>query len=270
LDEDREPGRAALSGLSAIEAGGLKGFEVRDVHVVVQHGRQVDDLAAPGLRVVVHETRLFREDDIHPTRTPPQLRLARAVVESASALAKPEPGRCRALLAAGVQQRLVRGDDLRIVAAGRRTLPGRRLILETISDAQGGAHSLPEMELLRGLRRVGLPEPWRQRKLQRADGTWYLDNDFAELLVTVEVNGLQHYEQTLQEADDFRRAVLQIGGRIVVDLSSYAVRHQLDRCLLLIAEALVSHGYEPPASTARRLDRMRATVGWDADFLRAS
>ena len=49
-------------------------------------------------------------------------------------------------------------------------------------------------------------------ELQRADGTWYLDNDFADFLVTVEVNGLQHYEQTLREADDFHRAVLQIAG----------------------------------------------------------
>jgi hypothetical protein len=126
------------------------------------------------------------------------------------------------------------------------------------------------MELLRGLRRAGLPEPRRQRKLRRADGTWYLDNDFAEFLVTVEVNGLQHYEQTLREADDFRRAVLQIGGRIVIDLSSYAVRHQLARSLLLIAETLVSRGYRPPATTARRLERLRVSAGWDATTLRAS
>lgn len=261
---------AALCGLTAVEAGRLTGFETRDVHVVVEHGREVDDLRAGSLQVVVHETRLFRAEDLHPTLAPPRLRLPRAVVESASDVVREQPGRARALLAAAVQQRLLRGDDLRMVAAARRTLPGRRLILETISDAQGGAHSLPEMELLRGLRRAGLPEPWRQRKLQRADGTWYLDNDFADYLVTVEVNGLQHYEQTLREHDDFRRAILQIGGRIVVDLSSYAVRHELPRSLLLIAEALVSRGYVPPPPTRIRLEQMRRTVGWDADTLRAS
>lgn len=270
LDDDGGPGRVALSGLSAMEAGGLTGFETHEVHVVVQHGRQVDDLTLPGLRVIVHETRLFGSEAVHPSRKPPRLRLPRAVVESASDVVRTQPGRARAMLAAAVQQKLVRGDDLRVVAAGRRTLPGRRLILETISDAQGGAHSLPEMRLMRGLRRAGLPEPRRQRRLQRADGTWYLDNDFADFLVTVEVNGLQHYEQTLREADDFRRAVLQIGGRIVVDLSSYAVRHALPRCLLLIAEALTSHGYRAPAATLRRLEQLRATAGWDASTLRAS
>jgi hypothetical protein len=261
---------AALSGLTALEAGGLTGFETKDVHVVVEHGREVDDLRVGALRIIVHETRLFRPDDIHPTLRPARLRLPRAVVESASSLVRDQPNRARSLLAAAVQQRLLRGDDLRIVAAGRRTLPGRRLILETISDAQGGAHSLPEMELLRGLRRAGLPEPRRQRRLQRADGTWYLDVDFDTYLVTVEVNGLQHYEQTLREADDFRRAVLQIGGRIVVDLSSYAVRHQLTRSLLLIAETLISHGYRPSPVTERRLAQMRQHTGGDASTLRAS
>lgn len=268
--ESAEPPTAALSGPTALEAGGLTGFEARDVHVVVEHGREVDDLHVGSLSVIVHETRLFRMDDIHPILRPARLRLARAVVESASNVVRDQPGRARSLLAAAVQQRLLRGDDLRVVAAGRRTLPGRRLILETISDAQGGAHSLPEMELLRGLRRAGLPEPRRQRKLQRADGTWYLDADFADYLVTVEVNGLQHYEQTLREADDFRRAVLQIGGRIVVDLSSYAVRHELARSLLLVAETLMSHGYRPPPDTERRLERLRVRVGWDATSLRAS
>jgi hypothetical protein len=139
----------------------------------------------------------------------------------------------------------------------RRTLPGRRLVLETIDDAAGGAHSLPELELLRGLRAAGLPEPARQRKLQHADGTWYLDNDFTAYLVTVEVNGIQHYEQLLREADDFQRAVLQISGRIVVDLSSYAVRHQQEQSMLLIAESLVSHGWQPSPRAVRVLTAYR-------------
>ncbi len=37
---------------------------------------------------------------------------------------------------------------------------------------------MPELDFLRGLRRAGLPEPTRQTRLRRANGTWYLDNDF--------------------------------------------------------------------------------------------
>ncbi len=262
--------RAALAGLTAVEAGGLRGFETPIVHVVVEHGRQVEDLRVGPLRVTVHETRHLLPSHLNPTAPPPRLRLPRAVVESASDVAIGIPGRARALIAAAVQQRLVRPDDLRIFAASRRTLPGRRLLLETIGDAQAGAHSLPEQRFRRGLRRAGLPEPRHQQALRRADGTWYLDNDFPDYLVSVEINGLQHYEQMLREVDDFRRAVLQIGGRMVVDLSSYAVRHQLPTCLLLTAQALVARGYRPPTGTARRLEAMKAQVGWKDLVLRAS
>lgn len=264
------PPTVALSGLSAAEAGGLTGFETSVVHIAVAHGREVEDLDHPVVRVRIHQTRHLEEREVHPTLTPPRLRLPRAVVSSASDVALDRPNRARALIAAAVQQRLVRPAELLAAAAGRRTLPGRRLLLETISDAAGGAHSLPEIGFLRGLRAAGLPEPTRQRKLQRADGTWYLDNDFDEYLVTVEVNGLQHYEQLLREADDFQRAVLQITGRIVVDLSSHAVRHQIERSMLLTAEALAAHGWVPSGKAVRMLAQYRDRLGWDSRTLRAS
>ncbi len=261
---------AALTGLSAAEAGGLVGFETRVVHVAVEHGREVEDLDDPAVRVTVHQTRHLEQSEVHPTLRPARLRLPRAVVESASQVAIERPGRTRALIAAAVQQRLVRPQDLRAFAAARRTLPGRRLVLETINDAAGGAHSLPELEFLRAVRAAGLPEPSRQRKLQHADGTWYLDNDFTTYLVTVEVNGLQHYEQLLREADDFQRAVLQISGRIVVDLSSYAVRHQREQSMVLVAETLMAHGWQPSPRAVRVLATYRNRIGWNPDTLKAS
>jgi hypothetical protein len=260
----------ALTGLSAAEAGGLTGFETPVVHITVAHGREVDDLNHPAVRVLVHQTRHLEEAEVHPTLRPPRLRLPRAIVESASDVAVRLPGRARALIAAAVQQRLVRPAELQTFASSRRTLPGRRLLLETIADAWGGAHSLPELEYLRGLRAAGLPLPTRQRKLRRRDGTWYLDNDFDEHLVTVEVNGLQHYELLLREADDVQRAVLQISGRIVVDLSSYAVRHQIEQSMLLTAEALMAHGWQPTGRATRVLADYRAVLGWAEGALVAS
>jgi hypothetical protein len=260
----------ALTGLSAAEAGGLAGFETPVVHVAVEHGREVEDLDDPAVHVAVHQTRHLERSEVHPTLRPARLRLPRAVVDSASQVALERPARARAVIAAAVQQRLVRPQDLRAFAAGRRTLPGRRLVLETINDAAGGAHSLPELEFLHGLRAAGLPEPARQRKLQHADGTWYLDNDFTDYLVTVEVNGLQHYEQLLREADDFQRAVLQISGRIVVDLSSYAVRHQREQSMVLVAETLLAHGWQPSPRAVRVLTAYRNRLGWELGTLKAS
>jgi hypothetical protein len=270
LDDDGRPVRAALCGLTAIEAGGLVGFETPVVHVVVEHGRQVKDLESPQMTVRVHETRHFEPAEVHPTLQPPRLRLPRSVVQCASDVALRQPDRARSIIAAATQQRLVRPEAMRRYAVARRTLPGRRLLLETISDAQGGAHSLPELEFLRGVRSTGLPEPRRQKALQRANGSWYLDNDFDHYLVTIEVNGLQHYEQIATESDEFRRAVLEIGGRLVVGVSSYAVRHQIARCMIITAEALISRGYRPPPETARRLDALWERAGWTREDLLAS
>ena len=56
----------------------------------------------------------------------------------------------------------------------------------------------------------------------------------------------------------------------MVDLSSNAVRHQLARCLLLTAEALIAHGYEPPPATRRRLLPLWALARWTPEMLQAS
>jgi hypothetical protein len=87
------------------------------------------------------------------------------VIEAASTATT--EGRRRAMVAASVQQRLVRPAQLRSVVEQWLTLPHRAVILETIDDVEGGAHSLPELEWSRGLRRVGLPEPSRQRIVRR-------------------------------------------------------------------------------------------------------
>ncbi len=259
--------RVALTGLTAAEAGGLTGFETPTVHIAVRHGREVTGLTHPALRIVVHQTRDLGADDVHPVAQPPRILLPRAVVEAASASARRAPNRTRAILAASVQQRLVRSRDLATYAVSRTTLPGRRLVLETTDDVAGGAHSLPEVQFSRGLRRAGLPEPSRQRRVRRPDGTYYLDADFVDYAVTVEVNGIQHYELLLSEADDVRRFALQLTGRMVVDMSSYAVRHQIERCMLMIAEALSSHGWVPPAKSRMRLASYRARTGWTSPTL---
>ena len=74
----------------------------------------------------------------------------------------------------------------------------------------------------------------------------------------------------MRVTDDFQRAVLQISGRIVVDLSSYAVRHQREQSMLLIAETLVAHGWQPSPRAVSVLAAYRDRLGWDLGTLRAS
>ena len=137
----------------------------------------------------------------------------------------------------------------------------RALIIETIADVEGGSQSLPELEYLRGIRRAGLPTPTRQRIVKRPHGRYYLDCEFDPFGVTVEINGGQHIELLTKEADDVRRTWLAIGGRLVVDLGSYIVRHDNDLAVLMTAEALRSRGWVPSTDVAERLGEVAAHRG---------
>jgi hypothetical protein len=170
--------------------------------------------------------------------------------------------RTRAVIAAAVQQRLLRAHDMSTYVDPRRTLPKRRLIRETIADVAGGAQSLPELDYARALRRAGLPAPTRQRKVRRPNGVWYLDNDFDDWLVTVEVNGMQHHDLLASESDDVRRGGLQARGRLVVDISSYTVRHRERLAVLRTAEALTSRGWVPTGAVRARLLRYAVKEDW--------
>lgn len=247
---------AALGGLTAARADGLEGFESAAFHIVVPHGSSRADLTDDRLMVRVHESRHLGESAVHPTREPRRTRFPRSVVDGAS-LASTD-GRCRAIIAAAVQQRRARPAELLVVARSRPTMTRRALIIETIGDVEGGSQSLPELEYLRGLRQVRLPVPTRQRILKRADGLCYLDCDFDPYAVTVEINGAQHLELLRKEADDVRRTRLAIGGRLVVDIGSYTVRHDIDLAVILTADALKSRGWVPPPNVAKRLDGLAA------------
>ena len=264
---DGELGRRRCArGLSAVEAGGLVGFETARGP---RRGRSTGAGRRPRrsgpLRVMVHETRLFRDAGIRSRMAASASALRAGGRRVGRATCAKRTRTRRAMLAAAVQQRLAaRRSTCASSAAGRAPCRAADLILRddqrrsgrralAAGDRAPHAWSTP----------AGLPEPRRQRKLQRADGTWYLDNDFADFLVTVEVNGLQHYEQTLRERTTSGAPVLQIGGRIVVDLSSYArpAPAAAARCCC-IAEALIVTRLPSRRRDSRRLDRIRAVAGW--------
>lgn len=96
--------RAVLTSFSAASAWGLTGWERDEVHVLAPGGATNPNL--PGL--VLHRTRDWDRADIAPNRR--LHRLAPALLLAAAAFRSERPG-C-GLLAAGVQQRLVRAADL--------------------------------------------------------------------------------------------------------------------------------------------------------------
>lgn len=241
----------ALFGLSSLSMHGLRGFPSPTVQTVAEHGRGRRDITTRWVSIKVHESVHMSDADIHPAKAPRRQRVARAAVDAAALAAT--DGQARAVIAAVVQQRLIFAEELRPFVVGRPTLPRHGLLLETIDDVAGGAESLPEMEWTKGIRRLGLPTPSRQRVIQHANRRYYLDADFDEWMVTVEINGGQHLDPRSVDYDDERRFVLSAGGRLVVDISSYIVRYDMPRAGLRTARALHARGWRPEPATLTRL-----------------
>jgi Protein of unknown function (DUF559) len=211
---------AVLGGLSAAEVDGLAGFAPRCPCVLVPHGRQV---RSPG--IYVRSSTRLGERDVHPLRSPPRTRPPRSIVDAASTAES--PARARAILAAGVQQRLVRVTDLVAVVDDHPRLPRRELIRASLADISGGSHSLPELEFLNLCRRCRLPLPDRQ--VARVDGQGrrrWLDAFFDAARLVVEIDGLWHMEAGAWWADMARSNALTVGGCSVLRYPSFVIHEE--------------------------------------------
>jgi very-short-patch-repair endonuclease len=220
---------AALAGLTAATLDGLTGFTDRGkpadrpIHVLVPAFCPVRR-QRPSLPLVVHYSRLLGDDDIHPLRQPARTRIARSVVDAAAWMAT---GRgAQAVLAAGVQQRLVRVADLTAVVARNRRLPRRAMIKATLDDIAGGAQALSELDFSRLLRRHRLPEPDRQAQRPDADGRRrWLDAVWEAARLIVEVDGIHHMEAAQYWADTDRDNSFTLGGYRVLRFPAFVVRY---------------------------------------------
>lgn len=201
---------AALAGLTAARLDGFTGFGDRrrmvdgPIHLILPSG--TPRRSAPlSLTVITHYSRGLSGADVHPTRQPRRTRIARSLVDAAAWMAT-DLG-AMAVLAAGVQQRLVRADDLRQVVARIETLRRRTLMTGILDDIVGGAEALSELDFTRRVvRAFRLPEPSRQvaRRDSRGRRRW-TDVLWDEYMVAVEIDGAQHTEDPLQRWDDMER-----------------------------------------------------------------
>ena len=145
----------------------------------------------------------------------------------------------RAVLAAGIQQRLVRPEDLTAALARRGTVSRWMLVRTTLADIAGGAQALSELDFCRLTRRFGLPEPSRQalRKDKRGRVRW-LDACWERERVVVEVDGLWHIDAAAWWADMHRDNELTLSGYRVLRFPAFAVRDQPEVVAAQIADAL--------------------------------
>lgn len=194
--------------------------------------------------VDVRRTRLLEAVDVHPTAQPPQLRLSRALLDQATLLRRPDD--VRAVLCAGVQQRMVRAGDLREVTVRMGPLRHRALLLRTIDDMEGGAHSVRELAFGRLMATSGLPQPSRQVVRQRSGGRHYLDAVWEDYALHVELDGLGHLVITQWDADCYRHNELELGKQCErrLRIPGFWVDERQDRVVDQISRGLLAGGWD--------------------------
>jgi hypothetical protein len=230
--------QAVLGGLTAATLDGLAGFEDRNTHLVVPASRKVRTRVQD---VVVHRSRALSAEDVHPLRLPPRTRLARSLLDAA-AWSRSAQG-ARSILAAGVQQRLIRPDHLVAMLNRFPTLPRRALIGSTLADIASGAQALSELDFCRLCRRFRLPQPDRQAMRVDGDGRRrWLDAYWDAARLVVEVDGLWHMEAAAWWADMRRDNHLTITGHRVLRFPAFAVRDDPGAVAAQIRAALEGAG----------------------------
>lgn len=229
---------AVLGGVTAAGLAGLRGFPA-SIHVIIPASRRVTG----SLTFTLHRSRQLTEQDVQPLRLPLRTRLPRALVDAAGWAATADDA--RAVLAAGVQQRLVTQAQLREVVNRLSKQRRRRLILETLDDIGDGAHSVLEL-LFAGLcRRAKLPTPTRQAP--RVDGSGrkrWLDVAWEEYGVVVEIDGAWHMEASTWWADLSRQNKVVAGGEVVLRYPAYLLRSSPEKVAAEIAGVLRARGWQ--------------------------
>lgn len=234
---------AALAGASALLEAGLTGVSERVVHVIAPKSSR--PRRSRGVRV--HESRRYRDDDVHIDG----LRRVRTPVAVVQAALWATSDRQAALfVVTSLQQRLVRAEEVAEALEAVRRHARRRLILQLVADVADGAHSLGELDLTRALRRRGLPPPTRQVVRRLASGRVHLDAEWEEYGVRLEVDGAQHEEPEGRLHDAVRDLELAAAGGGPVRLPLLALRLDEEAVLDRLAALLRARGWSAGPAAA--------------------
>ena len=222
--------RAVLTSFTSAEHYGLTGWERSQIHVLVPAGARIRSFDGVRTHWVGDWNRLAR----HAVR--PLHSLAPALVVAAASFRSPRPA-C-GILAAGVQQRLVRPDDLtRALLAAPRARHRAQLIL-AVHDITEGAQALSEIDFRRLCSRHGIPLPLHQAVRRSGSGKRrYLDAEWrcrSGRRLVVEVDGAVHLAVQSWVADQLRQNEIVVAGDPVLRYPSVVVRTEED----LVADQL--------------------------------
>jgi hypothetical protein len=218
--------RAVLTAFTAAERRGLSGWERDRIDVLVPAGARV--LRPGGIDLRVHYTGSW----VQPTteRWQAVQRIAPALVRAASTFTRARAG-C-GILAAGVQQRLVRAHELESVLHSSPRTRHHAVLLHAVRDIAQGSQALSEIDFARLCRRFALPTPTRQAvRIEPSGRRRYLDAEWLRgdgSRVAVEVDGALHLTPRRWWDDEFRHNEIVISGTALLRFPSVVLRTEAE------------------------------------------
>ena len=233
--------RAALDGVTALQAAGLTGLSDTRRHVIVPRGSRPRRLPD----VTVHESRRFREEDVLDgglRRTRP------AVAALHAALWAVTDRQAQLFILMAIQQRLATPEQIAEALAAVLRHPRRRMLRRLLVEVAGGVESLGELDIAEDFRRRGLPEPERQVIRRRPSGTSYLDCALPAYRLVLEIDGAGHEQPEQALSDLLRDLAVTADGDRVVRLPLKLYRLDPDRVLDGIEALLRARGWAGPAA----------------------
>ena len=228
---------AVLGGLTALAIDRFKGIEDSRPTVVMPIGSK----PPPYDDVTTHWSKWLDDKDVHPLREPQRTRPERSLVDAASWAVS--DAQARLITIAGIQQGMATTRMLRESLTRRGRCKRRSIIVESILDAAGGIQSLPERDFREICRTLRLPTPSQQRPMRGKDGRYYLDVEWTEFHVSVEIHGMPHMAVRQWDADLERANEIVIGDKRLLIFSSFGVRHRSDRVGDQMVRMLVAAGW---------------------------
>ncbi len=227
---------AAVSGDAGLTLGGFVGLNEAMADVAIPRGRAV--AAREFLRP--HQVRGLA-GLVAAAREPPRVRLPHALLHSVAWAPTARAAEWR--IAAAVQQRLVRPDQIDGALALVPRLPRRALVRAVLTDVRQGAHAQTELDFLRLLRRHGLPLPDRLQLVVRAGGKRYLDVWWERKRVTVELDGAHHRSAGTWDADTLRANAVAVAQRhdrlLLLRFTTGNLRHDEQQVVAQLRAALL-------------------------------
>lgn len=200
---------AALDGVTSLQHAGMTGYTDDTVHVSVKHTTEVVDVEGVAIHKVIR--RVPGELVVAGIpRTRPPVAAIRAAHWATT------DRRAALLLVMPVQQRLCTGRQLLDAVAVVRGRTRRAFIRTVAHDIDDGAHSLGELDVVAACRARGLPEPARQSIRRLPNGTAYLDIEWPEARLVVEVDGAGHLRGLQMIDDDLRQNAVAMGDDLVL------------------------------------------------------